>query len=151
MRRLHARALLLTNNAARAVLIMRPLVAISVPAPLFTDLGIAGVGAAASGDTVGARAFMQRISARANALNVNERGILWGLPTYWRSAIAAQLADSALALSLLRDARREGLGMEPAIHAQPAFARLRSWPPFAALLVPAASDRTAGTSPPINR
>ncbi len=151
MRRMHAQALLLSNGADRAVDVMRPLVRSDAAAPLFTDLGLAGVSAAAAGDSAGARSMLQRIQSRADALNANERGILWGLPTYWQSAIAAQLADSALALSLLREARAQGLGVEPSIHAQSAFARLKHWPPFAALLVPAAVERAAGTAKPISR
>ena len=32
--------------------------------------------------------------------------------------------------------RCEGLGIKPSVHAEPAFAALRRWPPLAALLAP---------------
>ena len=50
--------------------------------------------------------------------------------------VAARLSDSAAALSLLRDARRQGLGIEPAVHAEPAFASMRRWPPLAVIISP---------------
>ncbi len=138
IRRQEARALLLADRAAEARVRLRPLITQPTASSTmtFSFMGLAGAVAAANGAVVEARGWMDQISARARAMTPAARGLLWGEPTYWRSTIAARLGDSTLALTLLRDARREGLGMEPSVHAEPAFAALRRWPPFAALLAP---------------
>lgn len=103
---------------------------------LFALMGLAGAVSATDGDRAEARRWMDRIAAKANSLSAPARGLTWGESTYWRATIAARLNDSTTALALIREARREGLGMEPSVHAEPAFARVRTWPPFAALLSP---------------
>jgi len=142
IRRHEARALLLADRAAEARVRLRPL--ISQPTAQttaasklsFALMGLAGEVAAADGDPVEARRWMDQISTRARAMTSAARKLSWGESTYRRSTIAARLGDSTLALTLLREARREGLGMEPSVHAEPAFAALRRWPPFAAVLEP---------------
>jgi len=133
-----AHALLLLDRAADARARLRPLIAQPTASSTlsFALMGLAGEAAAANGDSVEARGWMDRITTRARAMTSAARGISWGESPYRRSIIAARLGDSTLALTLLRDARREGLGMEPSVHAEPAFAALRRWPPFAALLAP---------------
>ncbi len=108
----------------------------------FEELGLYGVAAAQAGDSAEASRAMAWIERKSSALNRVELGSEWGAPSYWQSAIAAQHGDSARALALFREARRAGLGMEPSVHAEPAFAGLRQWPPFRALLVPAARTAT---------
>jgi len=138
IRRQEAHTLLLLDRAAEARARLRPLIAQPIMSSTmsFALMGLAGAVAAADGDSVEARGWMDQIAVRAQAMTPAARGISWGEPTYWRSTIAARLGDSTLALSLLRDARREGLGMDPPVHAEPAFAALRRWPPFAAVLAP---------------
>jgi len=133
-----AHALLLGNRNADARARLRPLIAQPTASSTmsFALMGLAGVVAAADGDPVEARRWMDQIAARARAMTPAERGLSWGESTYRRSIIAARLGDSTLALTLLRDARREGFGMEPSVHAEPAFAALRRWPPFSAVLAP---------------
>lgn len=130
--RQRTRALLLAGRAAETLPAIRALAA-SAPPPSFATVGLAGVAAAASGDTTAARRYITMLDARAKALTAAQRGLSWGESTYWRSAIAAQLGDSALALTLMRQARAEGMGVEPSVHAEPAFERLREWAPFAAI------------------
>ncbi len=146
MRPYYARALLLVGRADSARRVLQPLVSRG-RTPSFAVLGLAGVSAAAAGDTAESRRWTATIATRANALSVAERGLLWGEPTYWRAVIAAARADSVDALDLLRQARREGLGMEPSVHAEPAFAALRGWVPFAALLAPAVEGRDSSPRP----
>jgi hypothetical protein len=114
-------------------------VAPSAPAPGLATLGLAGSAAAAIGDTTAARRFMALIDARHRAMSPAARGLSWGEASYWRAIVAARMADSAGALAQLRAARREGLGIDPTVHAEPAFAALRQWPPFAALITPVAT------------
>ncbi len=138
IRRQEAHTLLLLDRPAEARARLRPLIAqpITSSTMSFALMGLAGAVAAADGDSVEARGWMVQIAARARALTPAARALLLGEPTYWRSTIAARLADSTLALTLLRDARREGLGMEPSVHAEPAFTALRRWPPFLAMMAP---------------
>ncbi len=153
--RQRTRALLLAGNAdgsadgyaERALRTIRPLMASAAP-PAFATVGLAGVAAAAAGDAAQARRLMSTLEARAQRLSKAARGLSWGESSYWRSAIAAQLGDSALALSLMRRAREEGMGVEPSVHAEPAFDVLRGWPPFAALLVPMAATQRGAARPP---
>ncbi len=130
-----ARALLLAGRPDSARRVLQPLLARGLT-PSFAVLGLAGMSAAASGDTVEAKRWMAVIAARENALSTAERGLLSGGATYWRAAIAAARADSSGALDLLRQARHEGMGMEPSVHAEPAFSALRGWAPFAELMTP---------------
>ena len=138
IRRQEAHTLLLLDRPAEARARLRPLLAqpITSSTMSFALMGLAGAVAAADGDSVEARGWMDRITTRARALTPAARGISWGESPYWRSTIAARLGDSTLALILLRDARRAGLGMEPSVHAEPAFVALRRWPPLAAVLAP---------------
>ena len=133
-----AHALLLLDRAAEARARLRPLIAQPTASSTmsFALMGLAGAVAAADGDSVEARGWMNQITVRAQAMTPAARGISWGESNYRRSIIAARLGDSTLALTLLRDARREGLSMEPSVHAEPAFAVLRRWPPLAAVLAP---------------
>ncbi|MBC7897923.1 MAG: hypothetical protein H7066_21055 [Cytophagaceae bacterium] len=135
LRRQAARALLLAGRAADARLRLVPLTRDTVSLTLAV-MGLVGNAAAADGDTAEARRWMSKLEARARGMTPAARGLSWGEPTYWQATIAARLTDSTRALALLREARREGLGMEPAVHAEPAFAALRRWPPFAAVLSP---------------
>jgi DNA-binding SARP family transcriptional activator len=139
MRRQEARVRLLEGRGSAARDLLAPLLrrAPGAESPSIPTLGLAGVAAAASGDTAAARALMARIAERAASAPAAVRGASWGEAPYWRAVVAAQLADSLGALSLLRDARREGLGVDPSVHAEPSFQPLRRWPPFAALLQPA--------------
>ncbi|WP_373068654.1 BTAD domain-containing putative transcriptional regulator [Gemmatimonas sp.] len=138
IRRQEAHALLLLDRAADARARLRPLIGQPTASSTlsFALMGLAGAVAAADGDSVEAHGWMNQITVRAEAMTPAARGISWGESPYWRSIIAARLGDSTLALTLLREARREGLSMEPTVHAEPAFAVLRRWPPFAALLAP---------------
>ncbi len=135
IRQYRARALLLADRPEQARLVLQPLLARGAT-PSFSALGLAGVSAAAIGDRIDARRWMATIASRARALTAPERGLSWGESSYWSAVIAAACADSSGALDLLRQARREGMGMEPTVHAEPAFAALRGWAPFAALLSP---------------
>lgn len=135
VRRQEARALLLAGRAADARTRLLPLTRDTMSQTLAV-MGLAGNAAAADGDTTEARRWMARLEARARQMTPAARGLSWGEPTYWQATIAARLSDSTRALALLREARREGLGMEPSVHAEPAFAALRRWPPFAAVLTP---------------
>ena len=138
IRHQEAHALLLADRAAKARARLQPLIAqpTATSTMSFALMGLAGAVAAADGDPVEARRWIDRIAARALTMTPAARGLSSGESTYWRSIIAARLGDSTSALALLRDARREGLGMEPSVHAEPAFAALRRWPPLAALLAP---------------
>jgi hypothetical protein len=89
--------------------------------------------------------MMTALATRAETMTAAERGLSSGEAPYWQSIIAAQLADTATAIARLRQARAAGLGMEPAVHAEPAFASLRGWPPFAALLASVAGARRQTT------
>lgn len=139
LRRQEARVRLMEGRAGAARDVLAPLLhrTDGGDPPTIPTLGLAGVAAAAAGDSIAARALMARIAQRASEMPAAARGAAWGEAPYWRAAVAAQLADSLGALSLLREARREGLGVDPSVHAEPAFAALRRWPPFAALLQPA--------------
>ncbi len=150
IRESRARALLLAGRADSARRVLQPLLARG-SAPSFAVLGLAGVAAAVAGDTVEARRWMATITARSRALTIPARGLLWGEPTYRRATIAAVLADSATTLALLRQARREGLGMEPSVHADPAFAALRTWAPFAELLAPVGEPDDKPRAPSVVR
>jgi len=146
IRRQHARILILSGRATESrarvapLLTARPRSAIAL-----STLGVAGVAAAAVGDSAGARAMMTALATRAETMTAAERGLSSGEAPYWQSIIAAQLADTATAIARLRQARAAGLGMEPAVHAEPAFASLRGWPPFAALLASVAGARRQTT------
>jgi len=133
-----AHALLLADRAAEARARLQPLIAQPAASSTlsFALMGLAGAVAAVDRDPVEARRWMDRIAARARTMTPAARGLSSGESTYWRSTIAARLGDSTTALTLLRDARREGLGMDPFVHAEPAFAALRRWPPLAAVLAP---------------
>jgi hypothetical protein len=96
----------------------------------------AGIADAAVGWANDARRWMAALDAQRRSMPAAERGLSWGEATYWRSAIAAQLRDSTAALALFRQARDEGLGMEPSVHAEPAFSALGDWAPWTALMSP---------------
>lgn len=143
VRRLHARLLTIAGQPDRALARLAPLLASGVtPPPAMATLGAAGVASAAAGDTTTARRWMAALAARSAAMTAAERGLSAGEADYRRAVIAAQLGDSAAAVALLSEARRLGLGIEPSVHAEPAFAPLRLWPPFAALLAPVALEPT---------
>ncbi len=97
-------------------------------------LGRIGIVAAAAGDTSGARQAVDALAAQAAALSPIQRSASWGEFTYWRAAIAAQLGEREQALELFRQARREGLSIDPRVLSEPAFAGLREWAPFQAAL-----------------
>jgi serine/threonine protein kinase len=59
-----------------------------------------------------------------------------GVHTQWRARIASVLGEQERALSLLRDAFREGLGYGPWLHADPAFESLHDYSSFQRLLEP---------------
>ncbi len=138
IRRHEARALLLAGRAHDAHRRLQPLTTgTNAPATMSIALmGLAGNIAAADGDSAAARRWMRLLAAREQAMTTAARGLSWGETPYWRATIAARLSDSAAALSLLRDARRQGLGIEPAVHAEPAFASMRRWPPLAVIISP---------------
>jgi len=138
IRRHDARALLLSGRAHDAHRRLQPLTTrMNAPATMSLALmGLAGNVAAADGDSAAARRWMRLLAAREQAMTTAARGLTWGESPYWRATIAARLSDSAAVLSLLREARRQGLAMEPAVHAEPAFASMRRWPPLAVIISP---------------
>jgi serine/threonine-protein kinase len=97
-------------------------------------IGRLGIASAMASDTASARRWMDRLEADAAALSPAQRGASWGEHAYWRAAIAAQLGEREQALELFRQARREGLSIEPRVLSEPAFDAIREWPPFRASL-----------------
>lgn len=136
LRRQFARALLLAEHPDSARRVIEPL--LQVPNVALATFGIAGNAAAAAGDAAEARRYLAAVAVSARALTPAARGLSWGAPEYWQATIAARLGDSTTAAAALRDARRAGLAVDPNVHAEPAFAMLRHWPPFAALIAPVA-------------
>jgi len=132
LQRLEGRALLLAERARDARHRLRPLVGSGTPS--LELAGLMGAAAAADGDRAEALRWMSVLEKQTARLSDAARGLSWGEGPYRRAIIAAHLADSVTALSLLSEARRAGLPMDPTLHAEPAFATLRRWPPFAALV-----------------
>jgi predicted Zn-dependent protease len=102
-------------------------------------LGLLGVLAAQRHD--------QRYAERVDSLLDAVRGpYLRGLPTYWRAAIAAQLGEREMSVTLLRDATAQGLVEEflasqglfrgHSLHSDFYFEPLHGYPPFEQLLRP---------------
>jgi tetratricopeptide (TPR) repeat protein/TolB-like protein len=103
-------------------------------------LGLEGVVLARTGRHDEARARVDRL-ARADGIYdmgrriSHTRGDLH--PRRWAVEVAAAMGDSARAVALLRDARREGLRHGTWLHAAPGLRYLRGYAPFEALLEPA--------------
>jgi len=127
-----ARVLLLMGRAEQAQSVLT-MFGTELSWPTFV-LGRVNIAAAAAGDTAGARRAMDAIAAQAAALSPVQRSASWGEHTYWRAAIAAQRGERDEALELFRQARREGLSIDPRVLSEPAFASVRDWPPFRAAL-----------------
>ncbi len=129
--RFHEARVLLLAADVRDALILLDSFADEPDVPAYA-LGRMGIAAAMASDTVTARRWMARLEAQASALSPARRDASWGEHAYWRAAIAAQLGDRDAALDLFREARREGLSIDPRVLAEPAFDALRDWPPFKA-------------------
>ncbi len=127
-----ARLRLLAGELAEALELFRTFV--SEPGLPASAIGRLGIASAMASDTAAASRWMERLAAQAAALSPAQRGASWGEHAYWRAAIAAQLGDREAALELFRQARREGLSIDPRVLAEPAFDALRDWPPFVASL-----------------
>jgi len=95
-------------------------------------LGLLGLTAALRGDRPLATSFAARVehSVRVDG----SRGLAW----WERARIAAALGDSAAAVDLLRDAFARGAGWAQRfdLHRDPAFTKLRGYPPFERLRAP---------------
>jgi hypothetical protein len=71
----------------------------------------------------------------ARELEDDKRPYLFGIPTYWRARIAALLGDKEGAVSLLRQATKEGFAY-PNIHPTEDFEPLADYPPYIQLVKP---------------
>jgi hypothetical protein len=89
-------------------------------------LGTLGLAAAMAGERSVANDFAARIEHNTRA--DGSRGLAWWL----RGRIAGTLGDSAAAVTLLREAFARGAGWSQRLdlHRDPAFAKLRGYPPF---------------------
>ncbi|MGH7530877.1 MAG: hypothetical protein ACREMN_10890, partial [Gemmatimonadales bacterium] len=87
-------------------------------------------------------AIAAREQNRADALQVAatlaelRHPFLFGRHTLWRARIHAWLGERDVAVALVREGMRQGYPNMPTLHADPAFAALRDYPPFQALLTP---------------
>jgi tetratricopeptide (TPR) repeat protein len=68
-------------------------------------------------------------------LEEDKRPYLFGSPTYWRARIAALLGDKEAAVSLLRQAIKQGYTY-PSIHPTEDFESLADYPPYVQLMKP---------------
>jgi serine/threonine protein kinase/tetratricopeptide (TPR) repeat protein len=92
-------------------------------------LGRLGTVAAKLADSTGA----ERMAASLASNRVNHAR---GQDTYWRAAIAASLGHREKAVSLLRQALREGVSIGVVVHRLEEFQSLRGYPPFETLFRP---------------
>lgn len=91
--------------------------------------GSLGVLAARRGD----RSEAERVADRLRTL---ERPYMFGLNTYWRACIAAQLGGKQSAVDLLTQAFGEGLEYGPNLHRDQNLEPLWGYPPFVELITP---------------
>jgi hypothetical protein len=68
-------------------------------------------------------------------LEEDKRPYLFGTPTYWRARIAALLGDKEGAVSLLRQAIKQGYAYS-GIHPTEDFESLADYPPYVQLMKP---------------
>jgi tetratricopeptide (TPR) repeat protein len=107
--------------------------------------GYLGTLAAAPPDAVDRHGYLGALAARRgdrataltadSALATLRRAYLVGRHTYWRARIASLLGDRARAVTLLRDALREGRTY-PMLHGEADFAPLHGTPAFQDLIRP---------------
>jgi tetratricopeptide (TPR) repeat protein/TolB-like protein len=103
-------------------------------------LGLEGVVLARTGRHEEARARADHLARGAGMYDMGRRtGHTRGdlHPRRWAVEVAAAAGDSARAVALLRDARREGLRHGTWMHAAPGLRYLRGYAPFEASLEPA--------------
>jgi hypothetical protein len=68
-------------------------------------------------------------------LEEDKRPYLFGSPTYWRARIAALLGDKEAAVSLLRQATKQGYAYST-IHPTEDFESLADYPPYIQIIKP---------------
>jgi tetratricopeptide (TPR) repeat protein len=80
------------------------------------------------------RGLVDEATSSATWLADLDRPYMHGSNTYWRARIAAQLGSLDLAVQLIQQAFRDGVGTWDNVHRDPDFAPLRDYGPFNTLL-----------------